>query len=225
MGRRTKRPLFLIVVTDDLCRIGKDRVLIDAEDDDDNYPEESLLDELRCPLADEVLIALRKSFSLTFPRNPFIDGLQASLTEIRRIGVEALKPMPEVLAELGLKPIPFIIDDPIRKKVYLTLFAVARTADLQISVKAGNRTKRLLVAIDHFPADALIRTLRDVVSDTFSEMHDEDQHSEVLTRIRGRINDVLAPYNSLLEAMEIEPVACLDRNRGSELSEANNTAD
>jgi hypothetical protein len=181
-----------------------------AEEDEDEYPEDSLMDELQCPVADEVLIALRKSFSLTFPRNPFIDGLKESMTEIRRIGVEALKPMPDVLTELGLRPIPQIIDDPIKRKVYVTLFAVARSSDLQITVKTGTRSKGLLSIIEHFPADSLIWALREVVSDTFLEMHDEDQHSEVLTGIRHKINSVLFPYNSLLEAIEIEPIGRFD---------------
>jgi len=207
MARPRKRPLFLIVFTDDLCRVGDDRVLADrALEDDDNYPEVSLMDKLQCPVADEVLIALRKSFSLAFPRNPFMDGLKESMTEIRRIGAEALKPMPEVLLGLGLRPIPQIMDDPINHKVYVTLFAVARSADLQINVKTATRSKRLLSTIDHFPADPLIWALREVVSDTFLEMHDEDEHSKVLKDIRRKINNVLLPYNPLLEAIEIEPI-------------------
>ena len=37
-------------------------------------------------------------------------------------------------------------------------------------------------------------------------MHDEAQHNEVLKGIRQKINAVLFPYNSLLEAIEIEPI-------------------
>src|SRR5688500_16654835 len=101
MGRRSKKPIYLIVEAGVLCAIGKERVL-----DFDSHPKESLLGELQCPHFDDVLIALRKSFSLTFPRNPFIDGLQEALREIRRIGVDALRTMPEVVEELNLKPVP-----------------------------------------------------------------------------------------------------------------------
>src|SRR4051794_27299402 len=97
MSRPRKKPIWVIVCADHLGCIGENRVL-----DLESEPEKNLLDELECPLADEVLIALRKSFSLTYPRNPFIDGLQQALSEIRRIGVEALKDIPEVVQELGL---------------------------------------------------------------------------------------------------------------------------
>ena len=57
MGRPRKRPSYVIAVANELGGIGKDRTF-DPESD----PNESLLDELQCPVADDVLIALRKAF-------------------------------------------------------------------------------------------------------------------------------------------------------------------
>lgn len=58
MGRPKKKPLYLIVDAEILGSVGKERVLDLGSD-----PDETLLDELQCPTADEVLIALRKACS------------------------------------------------------------------------------------------------------------------------------------------------------------------
>lgn len=202
MGRRRKHPVYVIVAAENLGCVGKDReVHLDSE------PDDNLLDELQCPVADDVLIALRKSFSLSYPRNPFIDGLQAALTEIRRIGIEALKPIPEVLAGIGLKPVPAVEDDKTIKKVFLFQFAFAKRDDLRIKVKYEGKERLLLNLLETFPADAVVTTLRKVVSDTFSEMHNEEDHENVLRGIREQIAAVLPPFNELLESIEIEPIA------------------
>jgi hypothetical protein len=202
MARPRKKPTWVFVCGDHLGCIDENRVL-----ELDSNPDKSLLDELECPAADEVLIALRKSFSLTYPRNPFIDGLQNALSEIRRIGVEALKEMPEVLQELRLPPIPATINDPSVDRVKLFKYSFARTIDLAIKVKYEGRWRPLLKLIEYAPADPLVRTLREVVSDTFAEMHDEDQHEETLKRIRERIWEVLPPFNTVLDDIEIERIA------------------
>lgn len=84
MGRKRKTKRFSILFADTVAHIGEDRVYVP-----DSEPQKSLMEQLNCPAADEVFIALRKAFSLTYPRNPFVDGVQSALTEIRRIGVEA----------------------------------------------------------------------------------------------------------------------------------------
>ncbi len=202
MGRRRTRPHFLIVHAEILGSIDKDRVLVLDSD-----PDENLLDELQCPLFDNVLIALRKSFSLTFPRNPFIDGLKDALEEIRRIGVDALQPIPEVLEELKLKPVPPPSEEPRPIKVYVFQYSLARLDDLPLKVKYEGKSQKFVNLIEERPADDVVRTLRDVVSDTFEEMFSEEQHEEVLRRIRRRIGAVLPPLNDLLIAIEIEPIA------------------
>lgn len=202
MGRPRKRPIYLIVEAEVLGSIGKDRVLVFDSDPDDN-----LLDELQCPHFDDVLIALRKSFSLTFPRNPFIDGLQDALNEIRRICIDALRTIPEVLRELQLKSVPPPSSDKTDTKVYLFKYSLARLADLQVKVKYEGKTHKLANMFDHRPADEVVRVLREVVSCTFEEMHNEEQHEEVLRRIRQRIGTTLPAFNDLLVEIEIEPIA------------------
>lgn len=204
MGRTRKKPLYLIIEAGVLGSIGKDRKL-----EFDSDPDDNLLDELQCPLFDEMLIALRKSFSLTFPRNPFIDGLQEALTEIRRVCVDALRIIPEVVEELHLKPVPAPSGDDTRSKVYVLKYCMARVEDLQLKVTYEGKTQKLFNMIEHRPADDVIRTLRQVVSDTFEEMYDEDQHEEVLRRIRRRIASHLSAFNDLLVSIEIEPIADL----------------
>lgn len=202
MGRTRKKPLWFILLAENLGCIDENRVF-----DPEAEPKTNLLDELQCPAADEVLIALRKAFSLTYPRNPFVEGLQQALAEIRRIGVEALKEIPEVLQELRLPPVPATMADASIHRAFVFKFSLARAADLAIKVQYEGKTHSLLKLLDPFPADQLVRTLREVVSDTFSEMHNEEQYEETLTGIRDRIWDTLPPFNILLEEIEIEPIA------------------
>ncbi|HAH48882.1 hypothetical protein [Gimesia sp.] len=202
MGRRRTKPLYLIVEAEILASVGEDRKL-DPEGDSDN----NLLDELQCPLFDEVLIALRKSFSLTFPRNPFIDGLLEALLEIRRICIEALRTIPEVLEELNLKPVPPPSEVGPNTKAYVFQYTLARFDDLQLKVKYNGKTQKLVNLIEQRPADEVIRALRDTVSYTFEEMYNEEQHEEALRQIRMRIGKVLPPLNELLVSIEIEPIA------------------
>lgn len=202
MGRKRKAKGYSIVWAEAVCCVSEDRAY-----DPDSEPEKCLMDELQCSVADEVLIALRKAFSLTFPQNPFIDGVQSAILEIRRIGVQALKPMPEVLTDLNLAPLPPIMDDPVLKKAHVFSFMFARSSDLDISVKVENRKRRLLDVIEHQDATQLLITLRSVITDTFSEAHDEDQHMALLHRIRHRIQGVLPDFNACLNAIEVEPIA------------------
>lgn len=53
----------------------------------------------------------------------------------------------------------------------------------------------------------MIKVLRDTVSDTFSELYDEDQHEAVLLSIRERIWEVLPQFNDILDEIEVEPIA------------------
>ncbi len=212
MGRPRKKPIYVIVEAEVLGSISKDRVL-----DFESEPNEHLLDELQCPLADEVLIALRKAYSLTFPRNPFIDGLQEALNEIRRIGVDALRTVPEVVEELHLKSVPAPTHEKKTSKAYLLKFCFARRTDLQLKVKYEGKTQRLLSMFDERPGDGLVEALRSIISDTFEEMHNEEQHEEVLRCIRQRIGSILPDYNDLLAEIEIEPIAVFQVDDGPEV--------
>ena len=202
MGRKRKAIVYSIVHADSVCCVSEDRIYDPASE-----PEKSLMDELQCPVADEVLIALRKSFSLTFPQNPFIEGVQSALLEIRRIGVEAMKPLVEVLTDLQLAPLPPIMNDPVMTKAHVFQFVFARTADLDIRVRVANRKRRLFDVVEHEDGTMLLTTLRSVITDTFSEAHDEDQHKAILLRIREKIQGVLPQFNACLESIEVEPIA------------------
>ena len=136
-----------------------------------------------------------------------MDGLQQALSEIRRIGVEALKEIPEVLQELQLSAVPGTMADSSSRKAHVFLFSFARAADLAIQVKYEGRSRSLLKLLDPYPGDSLVRTLRAIVTDTFTETHNEDQCEEILRRIRDRVWDTLPAFNELLEEIEIEPIA------------------
>jgi hypothetical protein len=202
VARTRKKPVWGIVLAENLGCIDDKRVL-----DPGSEPQKNLLDELQCPAADEVLIALRKSFSLTYPRNPFVVGLQQALTDIRQVGVEALKEIPEVLQDLALPAVPGSAADASKHRAIVFMFSLVRFRDLAVQVQFEGRTRSLVKLLDPFPADELVRTLRNVISDTFSEMHDEEQHEQVLKRIRNRIWDTLPAFNDLLYEIEIEPIA------------------
>jgi hypothetical protein len=202
VGRPRKQPTYAIISAEVLGAIGENSVL-----EFDSDPEKPLIDELQCPVADEILIALRKSFSITYPRNPFVEGLAKALKEIRRIGVEALVDLPEVLAELKLAPIPAHSKHDSSGKVYLFKYSLVKRSDLRRSIIYEGKKRSLMRLADPPPADGLIRALREIVSNTFAEMHDENQHEQVLTGIRQKIWDVLPAYNELLMNIDIEPIA------------------
>lgn len=203
MGRRRKKPIYVIADWTIGC-IGEDRIL-DLESD----PDEPLCDELQCPVADEVLVALRQSFTLSYPRNPLMNGLTESLAEIRRVCIEALIEMPEVLSELKLSPIPPVFNDDRVGRTKAFQFFLARVSDLRIKVKHEAKSRSLFTLLETMPADVLVATAREIVSLTFSEIHDEEQHAAILEEIRQRIWTVLPAYNEYLKAIEVEPVAPL----------------
>jgi len=202
MARKPKPRRYSITHSSTVYGVSEDRVY-----DPDSDLDTSLADQLQCPIADDVLIALRKSFSMTFPTNLFVEGLKEAILEIRRIGVESLQTMPEVLQDLGLPPIPTTMADSQLGKVRLFMFVFARTDLLDISVKVNGKRRRLLDVAEHEDGTELLTTLRSVVSDTFQEAHDEDQLSEILRQIRQWIHAVLPKFNACLESMEIEPIA------------------
>ncbi len=210
MARTRKTPVYMIV-GDAIGCIGKDRVL-----DLDSDPAEPLCDELQCPIADELLVALRKAFTLSYPRNPFIDGLNQALQEIRRVCVEALIEMPEVLEELKLPKIPPIMDDPRVGRTHVFKYFLARTSDLSIKVKYEGKSQPLLKLLEPVAADPLIRTVREIISMTFSEMFSEEQHEAVLRRIRDQIWEVLPPFNEYLISIEVEPIAAKTEEQGND---------
>lgn len=214
MGRKKRVRGYSILHADSICCVSEDRVY-DPESD----PEKSLFDELQCPIADEVLIALRKSFSLTFPRNPFIEGVRDALLDIRRLCVQAVKPLQVALSDLQLPPVPLYLNDPVMTKTHVFQFIFSRTEDLAITVKVNGKRRKMLDEVGHQDATILLKTIRSIISDTFEEAHDEDQHTAVLRCIRQRIWQVLPEFNVCLQAIEVEPIAGFDPEEDSDQDE------
>jgi hypothetical protein len=208
MARQKKKPVYVIVGDAVYC-VDKNRVL-DVESDLD----ESLGDELQCAAADDVLVGLRKAFTLSFPVNPFINGLRESLTEIRRVCVDALRDIPEVLNELGLPAIPPVSADERHSSVKIATCYLARAAGLRIRVLYEGKRQSLFPLLQPDPADTLIRTTREIVTATFSEMHSEEQHEAVLLQIRNSIWDILPAFNKYLVSIDIEPIAARCEDQG-----------
>jgi hypothetical protein len=202
MGRPKKGPVRLIVYASALSRI--------AESDKQNFDgelEDNLLDKLQCPTADDVLSALRKCFSLTYPDEHSDDGYKLAIANIRDTARQALMPVgDEVLESLRLKPVGQPLPED-KFKVDVLLFVFARKADLDIKALHEGKSVRLLDLLEHWPADDLIATLRRTLTISFSEMYTGDQHHDALNEIRHLIVEVLFPYNGLLEAIEVEPIA------------------
>ena len=191
--------MYVIVEASPLCCIGPDRIL-DFEVDAD----QSLANELDCPVADTVLVALRKIFSLTFSENPFIDGIEKAVTQIRKLGVEALIEIPQILEDLKLSPIPKQLST--KNKVHVFRYFFVKDDDLKIQIKFEGKRRSLYRLLNKWPGDELVSTLRDVITETFSEIYDEEQAVDTLRRIRSKIWEVLPKYNDVLIDIEIEPM-------------------
>ena len=206
MAMLRKKPVYVIVGDAVYC-IDKNRVL-----DLDSDLDDSLGTELQCPAANGILIGLRKAFTLSFPVNPFINGLSQALTEIRRVCVDALRDIPEVLDGLGLPAIPAVSGDEWHPNVKIATCYFVRAADLRIRVLYEGKRQALFPLLRPDPADTLIRTTREIVTATFSEMHSEEQHEAVLLQIRNSIWDVLPRFNKYLVQIDVEPIAARREN-------------
>lgn len=208
MARSRKRSKYVIVDSSILCCIGPERVL-DLEED----VEGSLADELECPIADPVLESLRRIFSLTFSENPFIDGTEKAVTEIRRLCVEALVEIPQILEDLKLAPIPRPLSA--RRNAHVFRYFFVKDDELKMQVQYEGRKRSLHRLIEKWPGDELVKMLRDVVSETFSEIYDEQQAEDTLRRIRSKIWRCLPAYNDLLIDIEVEPMPIYDESYDS----------
>lgn len=202
MGRPKKGPIWLIVHAAALSQVSESQ-----HRDSDGELEDTFLDKLQCPTADDVLYALRKCFSLAYPDEHTDESYKQALTQIGNIAREALMPLgDDVLTSLRLKPVGTPPPEP-KFKVHVVLFVFARKADLDIKALCEGKPVKLLQLLQHWPGDDLIIALRRILSMTFSEMYSGDQYFDTLYEIRHLVSNVLLPYNELLEAIEIEPIA------------------
>lgn len=154
-----------------------------------------LRDELQFPLGDPILLALRESFTLTYPRRLDFIEPKEMLSRIREFAAAALKPIGEVLSKLKLPPVgKFAQEDGA-----VTVFKVV--------IAPIEKVTTPLNPVHYFPADPVIVALREVLTLSFSEAYSERDYARVFAKIRKLAAKALIPYNDVLEYLEIEPVA------------------
>lgn len=206
MAKKRSSPVF-VVVPAFLLDCVDDKKVLDLEAVESEEECRGPLSDLETYPADDLLASLRKAFTLTFPHNPFIDGIQNALTEIKRVCIDGIKSLPEVLETLDLKPMPFVIDDPLEGKAMLFKHVFVESKHLRIQVKYEGKRQSLFKLVDAPHGDEVIRAIRQIVTDTFTEAHDEDQHGDILMTIRHRIWNVLPQFNDLPDECEVERIA------------------
>ena len=202
MARPPKIPNYLICYADQLDCVSKEREYVP-----DSEHEESLMDELEWYPADGILTALRRCFSLTYSDEYSLKGRRKTVSQIRRVGVEALQAIPKVLTDLRLKPVPAANEESDAHKAQIFKFTLVRESQLPSKVTVQGKKRRYLDVLGYEVANPLIVTLRNVVGETFVEAFDEDQHDSVIKSIRCQIWQTLPAYNVCLDSIEIEPIA------------------
>lgn len=156
--------------------------------------EKELREEHYFPLGDPVLVALRESFSLTYPpRIKDVDS-RKQLEQIKIVATRALRPLGPLLTSLGLAPVGIMEEDR-EAAVYKTVIIPGENLPKTV------RPEQLL------PADPAIGALREVLSLTFSEAYDIKDFTGIFGKIRKVAAKVLVGSNEVLEFIEVEPVA------------------
>lgn len=202
MGRPKKGPIWLIVHADALSHVSES-----DQRDFEGELEGNFLDKLQCPTADDVLKALRKCFSLAYPAEHTDESYKQAVTQIGDVARVALMPLgDDVLTSLRLKPVGQPAPEA-KITVHVLLFVFARKTDLDIKALHEGKPIKLLQLLPNWPGDELIIALRRILSMTHSEMYSGDQYFDMLYELRHLVSSVLLPYNELLEAIEVEPIA------------------
>ena len=147
MAKKRSSPVF-VVVPAFLLDCVDDKKVLDLEAVESEEECRGPLSDVETYPADDLLASLRKAFTLTFPPNPFIDGLQNALTEIKRVCIDGIKSLPEVLETLDLKPMPFVIDDPLEGKAMLFKHVFVESKHLRIQVKYEGKRQSLFKLVD-----------------------------------------------------------------------------
>ena len=154
-----------------------------------------LKDELQFPLGDPILLALRESFTLTYPRRLDFIEPKEMLSRIREVAAAALKPIGDVLTKLKLPSVgKFAQEDGA-----VTVF--------KLVIAPVEKVTSPLDPADFVPADPVIIALREVLTLSFSEAYSERDYAQVFAKVRKLASKTLIPYNEVLEYLEIEPVA------------------
>jgi hypothetical protein len=173
----------------------------------------TLLEQLDPEIGDDLLIALRKIFSLTYTDRFEIKDLDKVVSRIKSLAVRALKPFAPMLETLKQKPLKAKLtqeemDEPkihkyclVRRSGHRFMTKDAETDDLAPLVK-------LIPTAD---ADGVLIALRKILSETFSEMFEYRDLKRSLYEIRMLAATALVPLNEWLEEIELEPVAMPSR--------------
>lgn len=185
--------------------------------------ETSLLDELDCPVGDDLLVAVRKTYSLTYSRKSSLGQIKKTVLRMRELLSSALHPLAEVTDAMKLKPVGHDKSWDEADDVRVFKFVLASVKELEVKVEVehegGIRRCLLLDQIKTQPADPLLIAARDLVSLTFQEVFSPLEHRRLLGEIRRRAAEVLVPFNWCLESIDVEPVA-IPTNLGFESLEA-----
>lgn len=189
-----------------------DRVVLD--EDERVGDATTLLELLNPPIADPCLAALRRSLSLTYICDVDISGEQ-TVREIRQAAIPPLGVLGEALVMLNLQRVDadetFQRDDS--AKVFTHVFLPRNELRRRVRIEGERRKVPLADIFEHLPADRVVRALRKVLSMTFEEATTPRQFDRMLEDIRFVCAEALFPCNSILEAMELEPVAIPTRRR------------
>jgi hypothetical protein len=158
-------------------------------------PDFELTDEYMFPLGDPILLALRESFTLTYPRR--LDHIEPKqmLERIREVASQALKPLGDVLAQLKLPSAGKFVEEEGVATVFKLVIAPADKVTPRIAPEAC------------MPADSVMIALREVLSLSFAEVYSDSDYAGVFAKVRNLAATTLIPYNEILEYLEIEPVA------------------
>jgi hypothetical protein len=158
-------------------------------------PDLELKDELQFPLGDPILLALRESFTLTYPRRLDFIEPKEMLSRIREVAAAALKPLGDVLTKLKLSSVGKFEQDEGAVTVFKLVIAPIEKVTSPLDPAA------------FVPADPVIIALREVLTLSFSEAYSERDYAQVFAKVRKLAAKTLIPYNDVLEYLEIEPVA------------------
>lgn len=197
----SNRTRFVFVHSNDLdsVKLDKDEKVDDAE---------TLLELLQAPIGDACLIALRRILTLTYVQSPE----PTSETAVRDIRGLTIKPLGELGKELEALKLARVDADRSFEhdrsaQVFQYNIVPAKELRRQVRVEGGPRLQSLDEIFICIPADPAIRELREILSMTFREATTPRQLDRNIEDIRYAAAEVLVPSNTILEQIELEPVA------------------
>ena len=196
-----KRVKFFFVHSSDL-----DAVKLDEDEKVDGA--ETLLELVQAPIADPCLVALRRIMSRTY----FESLERTSEVCVREIRALTIKPLGELGKELEFLKLARVDADRSFEhdhspQVFQYNIVAAKELRRRVNIEGSRGRQRLDELFKLIPADPAIRTLREILTMTFREATTPHQLDRILEDIRYAAATALVPCNSILEQIEVEPVA------------------